>query len=130
MEREILQLKLRQKLVGEAVKIAVDSLLLDENRNELTSSVEDIRHRKREALESLSYVRDVLLGSSDPVDEERLFGETEHKRRMAALKATQSSPQNKTRDVTSPSRVSAPQPAASFPVGYNASQSQPRSINI
>lgn len=127
MEKEIQELKLRQKLIGEAVKIAVDSLLLDEKRDELTDSIDDIRRRKREALESLAYARDILLGNSNTIEEEQLFGETEYKRRIATRKVLQST-QNTTKGEAIPSRVSAPQPAALFSGGYNESHSQPRSV--
>ena len=48
-----------------------------------TTSVHDllaaIKEKKREAIESLAYVRDVLKDTVADIDEERLFGETEYR---------------------------------------------------
>ncbi|RDB21320.1 TBC1 domain family member 5 [Hypsizygus marmoreus] len=78
MEREISQLRLTNKRVGESLGWIVDVLLQDE------IEVEDpqrLRKQKREALESLSYVRDILLGNVTEIEETRLVGEEESLRR-------------------------------------------------
>lgn len=81
MEREISDLLSLRKRVGDAVGVAVDSLLLDEGEDRDGGTLKSIRERKREALESLSYIRDVLRGSSMELNEERLYGEIEFRRR-------------------------------------------------
>ena len=85
MEKEIADLKGLQKRLGEAVGLAVDALLQDEEGDRDADTLRRIKERKREAIESLAHVRDVLKGISTDVDEERLFGEEEHKRRKRML---------------------------------------------
>ena len=95
MEREIAQLRALQKKLGEAVGMAVDALLQDEGENREANELKRIRDRKREAIENLSHVRDILKGSTSEIDEERLFGEEEYRKRRQSessshLKATSS----------------------------------------
>jgi len=57
-------------------------MLQDESRVE---DLDGLRERKRTALESLAYVRDALMGNVGDLEEERLFGEAElRKRRLDA----------------------------------------------
>lgn len=88
MEKEINELRTLQKRLGEAVGYAVDVLLQDED-NRQNEEVLKIRERKREAVESLAYIRDVLNGGTVDVEEERLFGEDEYRRRKQEIEARQ-----------------------------------------
>ncbi|KAI0956776.1 hypothetical protein AcW1_005375 [Taiwanofungus camphoratus] len=81
VERELTQLRSLQKRLGDSVGWIVDTLLLDEEDKESEDHVKVIRERKREALECLSYVRDVLKGTVTEVEEERLVGEEELRKR-------------------------------------------------
>ena len=95
-----------QRTLGDAVALAVDALLQDDSpepssgSNSARSSgdgnqeevdvaerVKRIRERKREAVESLAHVRDLLQGSATEVDEIRLYGEEEHRKRQALKRA-------------------------------------------
>lgn len=107
MEAEIARLRNFQRTLGDAVARAVDTLLQDdssESQSEMTSGegktkVEDIvenetektkkiKERKREAVECLAHVRDLLQGSTNEVDEVILYGEDEYRKRQALKKAT------------------------------------------
>jgi TBC1 domain family member 5 len=83
MERESAELRALQRRLGDSVGWIVDTLLLDEADDQ--EQAKGIRERKREALECLSYVRDVLKGSvpTTQIEEDRLVGEEELKRRRA-----------------------------------------------
>ena len=83
MERDASDLRGLQKRLGDSVAWIVDTLLLDEESDD----TDRIRERKREALECLSYVRDVLKGtvSAGDVEEGRLLGEEELKKRKMAM---------------------------------------------
>ncbi|OCH89093.1 RabGAP/TBC [Obba rivulosa] len=83
MEREVSQLRSVQKRLGESVEWIVDALLQDEGGAADEENKKAIRNKKREALESLSYVRDVLKGIVTDVDEERLVSEEEWSRRRS-----------------------------------------------
>jgi hypothetical protein len=67
-----------------SVSWIVDTLLLDEDADESEERTKKVRESKREALEALAYVRDVLLSGSTDVDEERLMSEEEFKKRRRA----------------------------------------------
>ncbi len=67
----------RDKSLGETLVWIVDDLLQDESG---ARDKEQIRLRKREALESLSYVRDVLMTKSMELDEDRLMGGASNQR--------------------------------------------------
>ncbi|EPQ58582.1 RabGAP/TBC [Gloeophyllum trabeum ATCC 11539] len=82
MEREISQLRSTQKKLGVSVAWIVDTLLQDED-NRAEDDLKSVQERKREALECLAYVRDVLTSGATFVEEERLVGEEEFKRRKA-----------------------------------------------
>lgn len=92
MEREISDLKNTQRVLGDSVAWIVDTLLQDPG--DVSSPAEGEEHakklkeRKREALESLAYVRDVLKGvvGTEEIDEERLVGEEEFRKRKAREK--------------------------------------------
>jgi TBC1 domain family protein 5 len=84
VERDAAQLRAVQRTLGDSVSWIVDTLLLSENADESEERTKQVRESKREALEALAYVRDVLLSGSTDVDEERLMSEEEFKRRRRA----------------------------------------------
>ncbi|KZV99115.1 RabGAP/TBC [Exidia glandulosa HHB12029] len=81
IEKEMLELRAQQKHLSESVGWALDVLLQGEG---------GVEPRKREALEALSYVRDLLamgaVASVGNVDEDRLFGEEELAKRRQRVK--------------------------------------------
>ncbi|KAI0059095.1 RabGAP/TBC [Artomyces pyxidatus] len=79
IERDVAEMQVLHKRLGESVAWIVDTLLLDEGESE--ERAKKVRADKREALESLAYVRDVLQGNVAEVEEERLMAEEELKRR-------------------------------------------------
>ncbi|TFK45991.1 RabGAP/TBC [Heliocybe sulcata] len=86
LEREIAQLRTTQKRLGDSVSWIVDTLLQDEDGTD-RDAIQTVKARKREALECLTYVRDTLTTGSTFVDEERLVGEEELKKRKATIDA-------------------------------------------
>lgn len=103
-----------QRRLGDSVGWIVDTLLLDEESPENEEQLKIIRSRKREALECLAYVRDVLKGSVTEVEDERLVGEEERKRRQS-LQEEEAAEAAKAHN--KPAMPSPPQPAASPPAG-------------
>lgn len=85
MDKDIADLKAVQRRLGDSVSWIVDTLLLDEGVADSQDQAKTVRERKREAVECLSYVRDVLKGtvSPDRIEDDRLVGEEELKRRQA-----------------------------------------------
>ena len=84
VEREAAQQRAVQRTLGASVSWIVDTLLLDEDADESEERAQKVKESKREALEALAYVRDVLLSGSTDVDEERLMSEEEFKKRRRA----------------------------------------------
>ena len=84
VERDAAQLRAVQRTLGASVSWIVDTLLLDEDADESEERAQKVKESKREALEALAYVRDVLLSGSTEVDEERLMSEEEFKKRRRA----------------------------------------------
>lgn len=82
MERDISEIHSRDKSLGESLAWIVDSLLQDESNSQ---DAQIIKMQKREALESLSYVRDVLMTNTMKLDEDRLVGGEEKLRRKQKL---------------------------------------------
>jgi len=80
MERDISQYSSRDKTLGESLAWIVDALLQDESE---VKDVQRVKLQKREALESLSYVRDVLMTNIMSLDDDRLIGGEEKERRRA-----------------------------------------------
>lgn len=138
MEKDVADMKALQKRLGESVGWIVDTLLLDEGENAAEDQAKKIRARKREALESLAYVRDVLRGSVTDIEEERLVGEEEFKRRKErlekekdgaptrALETGHSSQVSQVHSIIHPPLPSHSQPAAPLPASVN----EPRSRTI
>lgn len=75
----------RDKTLGETLVWIVDDLLQDESN---IKDRDQIRLRKRGALESLSYVRDVLITKSMEIDEDRLMGGARKAKRKSEAQAT------------------------------------------
>ncbi|KDQ59571.1 hypothetical protein JAAARDRAFT_205600 [Jaapia argillacea MUCL 33604] len=82
MEKEVSEVRSLQRKLGGSVTWIVDTLLQDEDAKD-EEAAKAVRGRKREALECLAYVRDVLNGAVSEVEDERLVGEDEYKRRRA-----------------------------------------------
>jgi TBC1 domain family protein 5 len=82
MERDISEIRSRDKSLGESLAWIVDALLQDESESQ---DAQSIKMQKREALESLSYVRDVLMLNTMKVDEDRLIGGEERLSRKQKL---------------------------------------------
>jgi TBC1 domain family protein 5 len=80
MERDIVQLRGRDKQIGDSLGWIVDVLLQDE---EGTKDEERLKKEKREAIESLAYIRDILISDGLTLEDDRLFGEEETSRRKA-----------------------------------------------
>lgn len=117
MESDVAELRAVQRRLGDSVGWIVDTLLLQDEGDE--ESAKKVKERKREALECLSYVRDVLKGSVRPsqVEDDRLVGEEELKRRRAkaAAKAPPPAPvAERVQQVLSP-----PRPAATASPAYH-----------
>ncbi|KAG6878730.1 hypothetical protein C0993_011545 [Termitomyces sp. T159_Od127] len=79
LEKEISTLRSTNKRLGNSLGWIVDVLLQDEAG---ATEPQRLKKKKQEAIESLSYIRDVLLGSVDEIDDARLMGEKDiHRRR-------------------------------------------------
>ncbi|KAH7889272.1 rab-GTPase-TBC domain-containing protein [Phlebopus sp. FC_14] len=76
--RELTELRQQNKHLGEALTWILGNIDQKEDDQE---NPEGRRMQRTRALESLSYVRDVLSGQVAEVDERRLWGEEEFKRR-------------------------------------------------
>ncbi|KAI6005499.1 rab-GTPase-TBC domain-containing protein [Pisolithus albus] len=72
--RELADLRRQNKRLGEAVGWVLDILGQE-------SASDNYQSQRMQALESLSYMRDVLTGQVEEVDERRLWGEAEFMRR-------------------------------------------------
>jgi len=83
MEREVSQLRSRDKRLGESLAWIVDVLLQDETEAQNPSH---LKQKKQAALESLSYVRDILIGNVSDVDEDRLVEMESRKKKTADLR--------------------------------------------
>jgi len=103
---ELSNLRRRDKKLGDALGWIVDSLLQDESNVE---DVERLKRKRREAVESLSYIRDVLISESMDLEPERLVGEEEMLRRRA-LQKTNVPAQSESQPIRAET-VAHPQPA-------------------
>ncbi|KAK0503183.1 RabGAP/TBC [Armillaria luteobubalina] len=78
MEKELSDLHAINKRLGDSLGWIVDVLLQDEDQ----ANVEHLRKQRRQAIESLSYVRDILISqSTDDIEEERLYSDEENAKR-------------------------------------------------
>ncbi|KAF5315521.1 hypothetical protein D9611_004650 [Ephemerocybe angulata] len=89
VEGEVANLKTRDKRLGDALGWIVDTLLQDESSAE---DVQRLQRKRREAIESLAYVRDVLISDDLNLDHERLIGEEEalKRKRKEQMRAEES----------------------------------------
>lgn len=87
MERDISQLRARDKQIGDSLGWIVDVLLQDE---EETENRQRLKKEKREAIESLAYIRDVLISDAMVLEDDRLVGEEEALRRKARAQRQES----------------------------------------
>jgi TBC1 domain family member 5 len=78
MESEITALRAANKRLGDSLSWIVDVLLQDD---EASANRDELKKNRQEALESLSYVRDVLVSGVTEVEDDRLLGEVEAARR-------------------------------------------------
>ncbi|KAF8212316.1 rab-GTPase-TBC domain-containing protein [Mycena galopus ATCC 62051] len=118
IEREITLLQSTNRRLGESLSWAVDLLLQDE------AEAKDLLHlqkSKREALETISYVRDVLTANLTQIEEDRLFSEEQLAKRKKAAEHKSSPSNNSLVHVPHPT---APTPAAPTPV--SATNSRPK----
>lgn len=121
MEREVAEQRVLQKRLGDSLGWIVDTLLLDDSDIQDEEKVKTIRDRKREALESLAYARDILKGTVAPseIDEERLIGEeaarkmTLHRQQEEALESNILLPSQVIAQEGMRTTPTPPQPAAS-----------------
>ncbi|KAJ7740686.1 rab-GTPase-TBC domain-containing protein [Mycena maculata] len=104
IEREIAALQVANRRLGQSLGWAVDVLLQDEGE---AKDLARLKSSKREALEAISYVRDMLTSNQTEIEEERLFGEEELAKRRAAKERPKRSPNNS---------IDVPQPVAPTPV--------------
>ncbi|KZT70178.1 RabGAP/TBC [Daedalea quercina L-15889] len=111
LERELTESRKAQRRLGDSVEWIVDTLLQDEGD---ASSRDTIRKRKQEALESLAYIRDALKGNVTDLQEERLIGEEERKRREAKEQLEKEREAERRRDLER-SAPKPPQPTAAPP---------------
>ncbi|KAF5381115.1 hypothetical protein D9615_003910 [Tricholomella constricta] len=88
MEKDISQMRSTNKRLGDSLGWIVDILLQDETES---TEPQRLKKQKQEALESLSYVRDVLMGNVTEIEEARLVGEEEKLRRRRRSKEASSS---------------------------------------
>lgn len=80
VEGEMASLRKRDKRLGDALGWIVDSLLQDESS---VDDVERLKRKRKEAVESLSYIRDVLISDAIELEDERLIGDEEALRRKS-----------------------------------------------
>ncbi|KAJ6596816.1 rab-GTPase-TBC domain-containing protein [Mycena vulgaris] len=106
IEREVALLHSTNRRLAESLGWAVDVLLQDETASK---DLQRLQSSKREALEAISYVRDILTSNLTEIENERLFGEEETARRKKAF-------QDKSKKPSPGSIVDVPQPAAPTPV--------------
>ncbi|KAJ7063222.1 RabGAP/TBC [Mycena amicta] len=81
LESSTKKAEIANKRLAEGLARAVDVLLQDQAE---AKDLERLQRSRREALEAISYVRDVLASNLSEIDEERLFGEEELRRRKLA----------------------------------------------
>ncbi|THH06211.1 hypothetical protein EW145_g4235 [Phellinidium pouzarii] len=120
MERELAALRTLQRQLGDAVGLAVDALLQDEGGDREEDVLRRIRERKREALESLAHVRDLLKGTAGQVDEERLYGEEHFKQRQQRPPAHHQSPPRPPEPAVAPHAPAEHRRQKSFPLVHNS----------
>ena len=115
-----------QRKLGDTVGWIVDTLLLDEGDANDETGKKYVQKRKVEAVEVLAYVRDVLKGVVTEVEDDRLVGEEEAKRRRDKERKAKEAAEALSRKNSTPHP---PQRAAAIPIearpqGLGARRSQ------
>jgi len=79
MERDVSETRGLQRRLGDSLSWIVDTLLLDGSGVKDEEQAKVLQNRKREALESLAYVRDIMKGTVNPseIEGDRLISEEE-----------------------------------------------------
>ncbi|KAG5654512.1 hypothetical protein H0H81_001153 [Sphagnurus paluster] len=127
MERDISEMRSTNKRLGTSLEWIVDVLLQDEGES---ADPQRLKKQKQEALESLSYIRDILIGSVDEIEEERLVGEQEMlRRRSREGNAMQAVPRLVATDVPPPPRVPVTESRPHITTSRSAVSSQPVDFN-
>ena len=122
MERDISEMRSLNKQLGKSVGWIVDALLQDEDEVTDAERLKSIQSKKREALESLAYVRDVLNSGVTKVEEERLWSEQKFERR--SREETAGHPRNPgSFERSNRPQINKPQPVA--PIPLHAGESRP-----
>lgn len=114
MERDISELRTRDKRLGESLSWIVDTLLQDEAELKDTAKAKQLQTKKREAVESLSYIRDVLVSNATEIEQDRLVGEEELRKRRI-----------ETRNEARTAKMELPPPTAPVPVPVTDSRPKP-----
>jgi len=83
--RELAELRQQNKHLGEAIAWILETLNREADDRD---GQEALDGKRKQSLESLSYVRDILSGQINEVDERRLWGEEEFKRRWEEARET------------------------------------------
>lgn len=123
MERDISEMRSLNKQLGKSVGWIVDALLQDEDEVKDAERLKSIQSKKREALESLAYVRDVLNGGVTKVEDERLWSEPQLERRSREETARHSRNSEYFERSDRP-QINKPQPVA--PIPLHAGESRPQ----
>ncbi|KAF8902090.1 rab-GTPase-TBC domain-containing protein [Gymnopilus junonius] len=118
IERDISQIRSRDKVLGETLAWIVDALLQDESE---AKHIERHKKQKQEAIESLSYVRDVLMTNEMALDDDRLLGGEERARRK--LKAERESEERQAANAAAIVAPPAPGPDLSQRAPWNYTHS-------
>ncbi|KIM80775.1 hypothetical protein PILCRDRAFT_9217 [Piloderma croceum F 1598] len=121
MERDISEMRSLNKQLGKSVGWIVDALLQDEDEVKDAERLKSIQSKKREALESLAYVRDVLNGGVTKVEEERLWSEQKFER---ISRETRHSRNSGSFERSNRPQINKPQPVA--PIPLHAGESRPQ----
>ncbi|KAF5391359.1 hypothetical protein D9757_002024 [Collybiopsis confluens] len=104
LERQMAFLRTNDQRLGESLSWVVDILLQDEDTSQEPHT---LKKRKQEALESLSYVRDVLINGFTEIEEDRLYGEEEMaKRKTKARNAAENARKSQPSEMPKPAPVS------------------------
>lgn len=130
VERDKSETRALNKQLGKSLSWIVDVLLQDEDGVRDTEQLKSIQLKKREALESLAYVRDVLNGGITKVEEERLWGEREVAKRRSAEVTTRHSRNLRSFESYHTAQINKPPPVAPIPLHIGESWPQGGSSSL
>ncbi|KAF7967824.1 hypothetical protein HWV62_32940 [Athelia sp. TMB] len=136
-EREVTNIRSLNQKLGKSVSWIVDTLLQDEEGIIEPSKLKAVQDKKREALESLSYVRDVLNGGITDIEEERLWSEQDFRRRSKEISlskhtrnSSDSFPRHDNQVISKPLSASISKPPPVSISEIRGARSYPTSINM